>query len=36
MQQKALPPPKLKESSIDEAPVEEGALGALAVHGQGE
>jgi hypothetical protein len=36
MQQKVLPHPKLQESSTDEAIIEEGALGVLAVHGQGE
>jgi hypothetical protein len=36
MQQKVLPHPKLQESSTNEAIVEEGDLGALAVHGQGE
>jgi hypothetical protein len=36
MQQKALPHPKLQESSTDEAAVEEGPLGMLAGHGQGE
>jgi hypothetical protein len=36
MQQKVIPHPKLPESSTDEAIIEEGALGALAGHGQGE
>jgi hypothetical protein len=36
MEQKALPHPKLQESSTDEAAVEEGALGVLTGHGQGE
>jgi hypothetical protein len=36
MQQKVLPHPRFQESSTDEAAVEEGALGTLAIHGQGE
>jgi hypothetical protein len=36
MLQKALPRPKLQESSTDEVVVKEGASGALAVHEQGE
>jgi hypothetical protein len=36
MQQKALPHPKLHESSTDKAAVEEEALGVLTGHGQGE
>jgi hypothetical protein len=36
MQQKVLPHPKLSESSTDEAVVEEGALGVLDGHDQGE
>jgi hypothetical protein len=36
MRQKVLPYPKLRESSTDEAVIKGEALGALAVHGQGE
>jgi hypothetical protein len=33
---KGAPHPRLQVSSADEAAIEEGALGALAVHGQAE